>query len=34
MYSWTPQILQERLAYLRRTEAMAGTTSGVSPKSN
>jgi hypothetical protein len=32
MYNWTPQILQERLAYLARTEAMAGTTSGVSPK--
>jgi hypothetical protein len=32
MYNWTPQILQERLAYLARPEAMAGTTSGVSPK--
>ena len=34
IYSWTPQILQERLAYLRRTEAVAETASGVSPKGN
>jgi hypothetical protein len=32
MYSWTPEILQERLAYLHRRDTLAGTASGESPK--